>query len=253
MLPYERRQRIYEYIETKGSATVSELSKVLSVSEMTIRRDLKIAERDGAIKKTFGGAVSSFGTGLEPSPNSRRYHHLEEKQQIAQRAIELIDDGDTLIFDCSTTVFELASLIKKKKVNLTIVTCGPYTVLELSRNKQITVISTGGIYSCALGGYIGPETELILNRLNADKLFFSCFGVSIDGLTDPNVLLTSLKRQMFKSAKEIIFLADYSKFGKKGLSFITEIKSVHKLITDKNTPIEYLDAFKEAGVEALIA
>ncbi len=253
MLPYERRQRIFEYIETKGSATVSELSKELSVSEMTIRRDLKIAERDGAIKKTFGGAVSSFGTGLEPSPNSRRHHHLEEKQQIAQRAIELIDDGDTLIFDCSTTVFELASLLKKKKVNLTVITCGPYTVLELSRNKQISVISTGGIFNSALGGYVGPETELILTRLNADKLFFSCFGVCFEGLTDPNVLLSSLKRQMLKSAREIIFLADYSKFGKKGLSFISEIKSIHKLVTDKNTPIDYLEAFKEAGVEVLIA
>jgi len=253
MLPFERRQRIYEYIETKGSATVSELSKELSVSEMTIRRDLKIAERDGAIKKTFGGAVSSFGTGLEPSPNSRRYHHLEEKQKIASRAIELIDDGDTLIFDCSTTVLELATLLKKKKVNITIVTCGPYTVLELSRNKQLTVICTGGIYSSALGGYIGPETELILTRLNADKLFFSCFGVCFEGLTDPNVLLASLKRQMFKSAREIIFLADYSKFGKRGLSFISEFKSIHKLITNKNTQTEYVNAFKESGVEVLIA
>jgi len=253
MLPIDRRRRIFEYIETKGSATVAELSKELLVSEMTIRRDLKIAERDGAIKRTYGGAVSSFGTGLEPAPNSRRYQHLVEKQKIADRALELIDDGDTLIFDCSTTVLELAARLKKMNVNLTIVTCGPYIILELANNKQLTIISTGGIYSSTLGGYIGPEAEIVLTKLNADKLFFSCFGISLEGLTDPNVLLTSLKRHMFQAAGEIILLADHSKFGKKGLSFISDIKSIHKLVTDRDTPVEFIEAFHEQGVEVLIA
>ena len=111
MIPAERRNKIIDYIENHGAATITGLSQVLGVSEMTIRRDLRYIEAQGVIKRTYGGAVSNEGTGLEPFPNTRKTQQQQEKERIASKALEFINDGDTLIFDCSTTVLALSKKV----------------------------------------------------------------------------------------------------------------------------------------------
>ena len=118
MLIGERRLKVMELLEEKGNVVVSELSNLLSVTEETIRRDLESLEKEGLLKRTYGGAIPINKISLELPFKARKIEHREEKKAIGKVAAGLIEDGDTLMFDASTTVLEVAKQIgAKKKIN----------------------------------------------------------------------------------------------------------------------------------------
>ncbi|MGE5577547.1 MAG: DeoR/GlpR family DNA-binding transcription regulator, partial [Syntrophothermus sp.] len=143
MLSAERRTKILELIRTQGNVEVKRLASELAVSLMTVRRDLEALEEKGLVVWTHGGAVLPGLENTEVPYHTKRFSHAEEKRRIARKALEMIDDGDTLILDSGSTTLEIARLIRWKK-GLTVITTDLKIALELGNQPGIRVFCTGG-------------------------------------------------------------------------------------------------------------
>src|ERR687886_3030570 len=138
-----RRDQILAYLSVRDRTPVSELSQMLGVSEVTVRKDLDLLEAQGVLTRIHGGAVVSGRGRLELFFATREQQHLEEKRRIARAAAALIQSGQRIFLDASTTALQVARLIKDRE-NLTVVTNGLYTALELNFSPGITTIVVGG-------------------------------------------------------------------------------------------------------------
>jgi len=252
MLIGERRLKIIDLLEEKGSVIVSELSSLLSVTDETIRRDLEGLEKEGLLKRTYGGAIPTNRISLELSFKAREIEHKEEKKVIGKVAAGLIEDGDALMFDASTTALEVAKQIKVKR-RLTVVTSSLAIVMELISKPEITVISTGGIFHSRSFSYIGPLAEKGIRSYHVDKLFLGAKGITIEGVTDSYEAEAQLKKTMLESAEETILVIDSSKFNKIALVSIAPLRAISKVVTNKGVSSRDKTLLADEGIEVIIA
>lgn len=255
MLPAQRRQRILEDIETQGAGTIAELSQKYDVSEMTIRRDLKVLEEEEKVKRTHGGAIRWRTSVVEPRYAAKQELHAPQKACIARYvADQLVDNGDIIILEGGTTVTAMARYLTAKQ-DLTIVTHGLYTTNELQHLlPHTTVICTGGILRDVSFTFVGPVTERFFREFHANKLFLSATGLTLEaGFTDPSMLETQVKKAMIDAADQVIMLLDSSKFGVKSLTRVLHADGTDLLITDEGVTEPTVQALQELGVDVRIA
>ncbi|WP_406677389.1 DeoR/GlpR family DNA-binding transcription regulator [Moorella sp. ACPs] len=255
MFASERKQKIIEILEQTPAVRVAELSELFQVSEVTIRRDLQELEAAGLLKRTHGGAVSMTTASFEPTLTEKEEEHLEEKKAIARAALDLIADGDTLLLDAGSTTLQLARLLKaNKKQALTVVTNALNVAWELAFVESIDLILTGGHLRHRTLSSVGPIADNTLLGLYVDKVFLATNSLDVErGLTTPNIYEAQIKQKMVKAGREVIVLADHSKFGRISLGFVCPITAIHRLITDPGAPQEDLARLKERGVEVIVA
>ncbi|MCM3671888.1 DeoR/GlpR family DNA-binding transcription regulator [Mesobacillus maritimus] len=235
MLVAERQRKIVELVNEKLSIRVSELSKIFSVTEETIRRDLEKLEKENLLMRSHGGAVSLEKDQSETSYLEREITNASEKKAIALEAISLIEPGDQIVLDASTTAWYMAKELPD--MPLTVLTNSIKVAIELSRKEQIRVISTGGTLLSQSLSYVGPLAERSLSMYHVNKAFLSCKGVHLDkGLSDFNELQALLKKQMMEISDETVLMVDSSKFGTRSFSQIAPLASIDAVITDS-----YLD------------
>lgn len=254
MLPAQRRQQILEDIETQGVGTIAEFSKKYGVSEMTIRRDLKILEEQGHVERTHGGAVRRRASVIEPRYAAKQVLHKSLKERIARYAAEkLVGDDDIIILEGGTTVTTMARYLTAKQ-NLTIVTHGLYTTNELQPLlPRATIICTGGILRDVSFTFVGPVTERFFHEFHANKVFLSATGLTFEaGFTDPSMLETQVKKAMISSADQIIMLLDSSKFGVKSLTTVLPADGADLLVTDEGAPESMVRALRDLGTDVCI-
>ncbi|WP_282199777.1 DeoR/GlpR family DNA-binding transcription regulator [Collibacillus ludicampi] len=245
----ERKMMILKYIQQHSRASVQELSRVLNVSESTVRRDLKELEDEKMLHRTHGGAVSLQGVNFEPTFMEKGVKYQREKVAIAKKAAELIDDGDTILLDSGTTTFHLLSELHRFS-ELTIVTNCPLFVEYIQDRPTIELIVVGGIYRRGTAALVGPITEQLIRSVKVDKAFIGMNGIDLhDGLTTPNIMEASTKRQMIKSAKQVILLTDHSKVGKVSFAKVAEISDIDICVIDNGVPLEFVKGLEEQGVE----
>ena len=250
MLAEERRQQILKILNNKGSVHVNEVSKILNVTEETIRRDLDTLNEKRLLKRTHGGAISIEDNKSELSFNVRKEKNIEEKITIAKKAASLINNGDTIFLDASTSSMYLADELKEF-TDLTIVTNSVRIILELAENP-INIIATGGILRANSLSYVGPLTNEAIKKYYADKFFTSCKGISIKhGATDSNEMEIEIKKLMSKQSQKLIVLADYSKFNKVGLSQFANFNDIDIIITDDNIDKSLKKEFESDGKEII--
>jgi DeoR family fructose operon transcriptional repressor len=252
MLIGERRLKIIDLLEEKGNVIVSELSSLLSVTEETIRRDLEGLEREGLLKRTYGGAIPTNRISLELSFKAREIEHRQEKKAIGKVAAGLIEDGDALMFDASTTALEVVKQIGARK-RLTVISSSLAVVLELIGKSEITVVSTGGVFHSRSLSYVGPLAEKGVRNYHVDKLFLGVKGITIDGITDSYEAEAQLKKTMIESAKEAILVIDSSKFNNIALVNIAPLEVISKIVTDKGISFEDKKLLSERSIEVIIA
>jgi len=248
----ERRLKIIDLLEEKGNVVVSELSNLLSVTEETIRRDLEGLENEGLLKRTYGGAIPTNKISLELSFKAREIEHKEEKKVIGKVAAGLIEDGDALMFDASTTALEVAKQIGIKK-RLTVITNALAVVLQLIDKPEITLISTGGVFHSRSLSYVGPLAEKGIRNYHVDKVFLGVKGISIDGVTDSYEAEAQLKKAMIESARETILVVDSSKFNKIALVNIAPLKAISKVITDSGISSQDKKLLIDQGIKVIVA
>ena len=235
MIQFERQQKIVDYLTHTPIAKVGELAKHLYTSEASIRRDIATLEAEGIVTKVYGGVIlSQYQNEVQPA-EIRKSSNSEAKNQIARKAVELIHDGDTIIFDNSSTVSGLCKYIKKCK-NLKIITNNLHICNEL-RDTDINVYCTGGEYFKKRDCFLGPYAEDFLKTIHADSLFFSCKGLSEEGfLTDVSESEISMRKLMMQHADKAYFLCDSTKFGKTYTFGLCRAEDVTEIICDKELP-----------------
>ncbi|MCX7841567.1 MAG: DeoR/GlpR family DNA-binding transcription regulator [Clostridia bacterium] len=248
MFAVERRNRIISLLNEKKSILVQETASLFGVTEETIRRDLKELELQGLLTRTHGGAVAIDDLKSEYPVEIRQGINIEGKNVIAREAAKLVNDGETIMIDASTSSLFLARHLKDKK-NLTVITNAEKVVLELSECEDITIICTGGILRQRSMSYVGRAAEKALANYIADKVFFSCKGLLPNkGLMDSNEQESEIKKTMINCSQKVIFLCDHTKFGKVGYETTVSLDDVDIIVTDSPLPAEWSTAIKEKGV-----
>lgn len=246
----ERKQKILEYITQKPQITVAELSEVFGVSAVTIRKDLNELSKRGEIKRTYGGAIGIGLSQKEEGEDEKESVNMERKCEIAEKAIQFIEEGNSLIIDAGSTTQELAKLIVERKIRgLTIIT-NAFNIADVFReNADYEVVFTGGQYRKRILSCVGPYTNRILDSINADKLFMGGNGISLaKGVTTPNVLEAEVKQSMMRNSREHYLLADSSKFGKILLSKVVDLNEIDCLVTDSMADEEIVENIRKLGV-----
>jgi DeoR/GlpR family transcriptional regulator of sugar metabolism len=251
MLSAERKIKIAEIINRDGGIRTSELSELFNVSEMTVLRDLATLEKQGILTRVYGGAVSARNLSRETPSIVREKIRITEKNKIASLAAQLIQDGDNIFLDGSTTAHALAKRLDSF-TGLKVVSMGLDILNELSEKEGVEVISPGGVLDRVTMNFLGRNTEDFLKDLNTDKAFISTNGVSIKaGLTEPNPRQAFVKRLMLENSQQKILLIDSSKFDEVALNRICSLEEMDIIITDNKPGDTYYRFFKDNDIKIL--
>jgi DeoR/GlpR family transcriptional regulator of sugar metabolism len=246
MTPFERQQQILSLLKEKAGIKIPEIAGYLGVSQGTIRNDLDVLEKSGQISRVRGGAVVHDERQFLPSSfAARSLINGVQKQNIARLASTLVEDGDSILLDASTTVFAMVPYLKNYQ-NLTIVTNGISIGYTLAQNPSHTVILLGGVIRPVSSSVAGHLSGQMLDILHVKTAFVSCSGISVDaGLTEVDIHEVDIKRKMVRCAERVIALIDSSKFGKLDLSSFASLDQISHLFTDREVPAEFDARFKQ--------
>ena len=251
MLAIERRSEIMSLLEQNQSVLVSELSKQYNVTEETIRRDLEKLEKDGFAEKTYGGAVLRQTVNLDMPFRVRERTNKEGKFAIAQKAAALIEDGDTIMLDSSSTALAIARQLKHRR-HITIITNSIEVLIELSAAPDLTVISTGGTLRGHSLSLVGRNAERMLRNFNVDKAFISCKGIDPDkGITESNEMEVEIKRAMRSAAKTTYIAVDHTKFDKVSFVKLADLADIGGIITDFTPDEAWQETFRTNNIDFL--
>lgn len=251
LVPEERRRRIAERIQQTGSVTVAVLESEFAISPMTARRDLAVLEQEGRVRRTHGGAVLPGFAGHEDSFQHRLEEAAGAKERLARAAVALLEPGETVFIDSSTTAYYAARRILAERLRVTILT-NSVPVMELFTHTDVPsleLVGMGGSLRKVSLSFVGPHAVRTIESHFADKVFLSVKGVTPDGyLTDPDALEAEVKRCMIQRSEERILLVDGSKFEQRGLSAIAHVSDLH-LVLAADTPPARLGVVTGAGVD----
>lgn len=228
----KRKLHIRESIKNSGTVSVGELADELSVSEMTIRRDLSELENEGFLKRTHGGAVREVSRSYEPPFTARQSISSEAKQQIAKRAVNYLEEGDTIAVDSGTTALEFAKQLQNFR-NLTIVTPSIHIAAMFLSHPGVETILAGGLVRKTEGSLVGEITRRTFENLYFDKFFLSAAALSIEaGYTEYILEDAEIKNLIISHSKKTIALMDSSKLGRTAFSQVCGLAEADILITE---------------------
>ncbi len=253
MFVEERKIKILEHVEERRKATVAELCDAFHVSSATIRNDLRDLERAGLLIRTHGGAMVKSKTGLEPDMNQRRVQNLDAKRRIAQAAVSLVEDGDTVVLDTGTTVLELARLLVGKR-DVTVVTNDLAIALLLEDAETIRVIFMGGLvrrkFHCTV--MYGPFGREMLSGLTVDKAFMGLNGFSLEkGATTPDLSHAETKKAMMAIAAKVVLLFDSEKMNRNSFAQFAPLDSIDAIVTESLKDADQ-KALEDVGIEVIV-
>lgn len=228
----ERQEELITLLKKEKSMRVSSIAAKLFTSESTVRRDLTALEKEGLVRRTFGGAVICESENPDEPLVIRNTKNQKAKSEIAYRAAELVRDGMVLFLDGSSTAAHLVSHLARFR-DLTVITNSPATSIALGE-CGIRNFCTGGEFSSPSVSYVGGYAVDFIRDFHADIAFISCRGFSDDGLlTESNVDFVHIKKQMMKNAKRRVFLCDSSKFGRVFSHRLADKSDFDDIITDE--------------------
>lgn len=250
MLSQKRQQRILEIIKSQKSAQVGELSDLLGTSLSTVRRDLREMEEEGLINRVHGGAVL-IDNDYESPILMRASDHAEEKRRIAQAAAQLVLDDETIIITSGTTTEAMLPYLAEKQ-NLTVITNAITIAYKLGQYANIEVIVLGGWLRRSEYSLLGHIAMQALQDLQASKLFHGTYGIDLEyGLTGTFLPEVQTDRAIFESVREMIVLADSSKFNQIGPVRLAPLDIITTLITDTRIAEDHLATLMSKNIEVI--
>ncbi len=250
-----RRRKILHLLSEKGEIFVEDLSKRFKVSEVTIRNDLEQLEQKNVLIRARGGALKlETGVAHEQQVDDKSKINYQEKSRIGKAAAQLIKESEAIIIDSGSTMAELVRNLPLLQ-DLTVITNALNIADELVRKTaaNINIIMPGGYFRKKSISLIGPLAERNLRNLTVDKVFLGVDGFDTrQGIFTPNVEEARLNEIMIEISKEVIVLADSSKFLKRSLALICPVNKIHQVITDANISQEDKRRLEDAGVKVTI-
>ncbi len=247
MLALTRKNQIRELILETKNVTVSELAKQFSVTEETIRRDLKALEESGVLTRTYGGAYIQDGVVNEIKMSLRENILVPNKQRIAKKCAEFIHNGDTITLDASTTAFYICDEIKHMR--LTVLTDSLKIINYFADCDNINLIATGGTLQHNYQSFIGKAARQTVREYFVDKVFVSCRSLDMThGVTDVSEDLAAIRKLLIERANKVFLIADHSKFDKVSFVNICDFDKIDSLIVDEPLRDEWHAFLEEQNV-----
>lgn len=227
-----RHKNIIDFLKLNGESKVIDLSNEFQVTEETIRRDLGRLENEGKLIRKHGGAILQEQSLLtELSFEQRQIQNIKEKTAIAEHALSLINEGETIFMDGSTTTWQMSKIMPDIKI--TVITDSLRVFVNLSNHSNISLISIGGKLWHSTQTLVGPTAINNIKDYFVNKYFFSCQGIDSQwGISDNNNDVASVKSAMIANAEQKILLVDHSKLQQKSLIRFAALDQIDQLITD---------------------
>ena len=252
--PNSRQRRILGLVHERCDARVSELRDIFGVSEVTVRSDLAALASQGLVVRTHGGAaLPDRGLkSLELTFAAREEVNVDLKRRIGQAAAELIESGQSIVLDASTTALEIARSLRRRQSlhDVTVITNGVYTGLELLEVPGLTTILTGGQLRATAVSLTGGLAADLLSKVHASLGFFGAKGVTTSqGLTDVNLQEVEMKAAMAGVCERVVAVLDHSKLGQVGLATFVPLADLALVITDDAADCRLVAELKNVGVE----
>ncbi len=252
MLGVDRRLKILERVAEDQSIQVGELATAFAVSEMTIRRDIQRLERDGFLRRTYGGASAHLTRSLDLAFNARALQKTREKRLIGMTAARLVGDARSLFVGIGTTAEQFARFVPAAP-EVTVVT-GSLPVASLLGTRPLRVVVLGGNVRRDELSCVGPAAAATLERYRFDLAVLGAAGVSaVAGITDLNDDEAAVHRLAADRSARVVVIADGSKVGVVTMAAVVPVGRVSVLVTDPTAPEAELRALRAAGVEVVLA
>lgn len=256
-MKYDRHWKMKQLFLQKKSLTNKELCDAFSISVETVRRDLAFLEKEGVIRRVYGGAILTYDNIMPESMqewNTRVTQHLRQKQQIAAELLHCIPDNSTIALDSGTSILEVAKLLHQKK-NLSILTNSIHIAVELSSNTGHMVYFIGGMIKkneMITAGFLSLDFLEYFSHI--DLAIVSADGFSVaKGISDHSVEMGTLKAAMVEKADRVFAVMDSSKFASTAFYRVCGIDKLNLVATDAGAPAQMLEALRSTGIEVLVA
>jgi DeoR/GlpR family transcriptional regulator of sugar metabolism len=251
MLAIERRNEILTKLSTDGKVLVADLAKEFDVTEETIRRDLEKLDNDGLARKTYGGAVKNENFNIDLPFHVRKQTNVESKKRIAALIGDMINDGDYIMLDSSTTALCVIKSILHKK-NITLITNSIEILIELCNKPEWNILSTGGMLKEGGLSLVGYQAEKMISGFHVDLAICSCKGIDeFNGITDSNERDAEIKKAFFKSANHRLLAVDSSKFDRASFVKVCGINEVDTIVTEEKPSEIWLERLKQNNVKVV--
>ena len=252
LLTAERRERISALLRQRRVVRVTELSQIFDVSEVTIRSDLDAMAGAGQLQRSRGGALAVASPSLFDAFELRAGVNLEAKRRIGRAAADLVRPHDRVILDSGTTVMEMAKCLHDRGP-LTVVTNALNVATEVGVGLDIDVVLAGGSLHRGNICTFGPLAERVLADVMVHKVFLGTYALDPDvGLADLSIEQATIKQAMTRAGRQVILLADSSKWGTEGFAKVLPLSSVHTIVSDTNLPSSARVAMERLGIEVLL-
>lgn len=240
-----REKLILQTLTEQPNVSVTELGKLLAVSDVTVRADLKDLASRGVIVRSHGGAHLAF----HRSVLERQSYRVDEKNRIAKAAADLVNDGDTIMLVAgTTTALVVKYLLGKGHIHL--VTDSTLVLPYVRANPSLQVTMVGGEFRSANESFVGPLALDTIRRFNVKLAFLGTDGFTLEkGLTTHLVEGAEMVKTMAEQAEKRILVVDSSKFGRSGFVSIMPLKKIDLLITDTDFPAAQIPALQELGLQ----
>lgn len=241
----KRHTEILELLAKQKKAEVKDLSDLLGVSQVTIRKDLIALEKQGLIERSHGYASLNESDDL----NNRLAYHYDLKQQIARIAIEDVEDGETIMIESGSCCALVALEIAQTRKDITLITNSAF-IADFVRKENIKIILLGGEYQNESQVSVGPITRKCVEAFFVDKLYIGADGFTqTTGFTNTDYMRAETVKDMAKQAAHVIVVTESEKFEKKGVVNLIGIDQVSLVVTDANIPVDTEKFLKSKAIE----
>ncbi|WP_026537168.1 DeoR/GlpR family DNA-binding transcription regulator [Arthrobacter sp. 9MFCol3.1] len=255
LIPEQRHQEILRLLRREGVLSIRSLTDYMSVSHMTVRRDITALEDLGQVVSVQGGVRLAEWTGQAP-PREREFRaqlELPRKQAIAELAARFVEDDMVVFLDAGTTCQSVVPYLSERK-NLTVVTNDFYVVTSLFAHPHIEAIHTGGAVDPSSASSSGRIAAEAIKGINIDLFFLSTGTWNMSrGVTTPSMDKVEMKLAALEASTSCFLLADSTKFGTVSRFRVAPIDKLDAVITDEQLPQEMQESIRELGVTVHVA
>ncbi len=247
----DRRSSLVAYLKENGKTAVNDLAEIFNTSGATIRSDLRLLEQEGCVVRRYGSAEACFpppAISDDIAMTEKKTLNLDKKVRIARKAVELVNDGDSIILDCGSTTLQMIPELEKV-MSLTLMTNSLDIVNAMADlDSEHTVIMPGGTFRKKSASFHGRLAENAFSHFSFDKLFIGADGFDLVHGCTTYIEAYQVSEAMCQSANQVIVVLDSSKFGRRSPNVVVPIEKIDVVVTDTDLSQRDYDALVEKGI-----
>lgn len=244
MLSNLRRKKIVDRLDENGSVRVKELSRILNVTEATIRQDLEKLEKKGVLQKVHGGAVLNRPKIDLLAFDRRLSENSDKKNRLGKLAADFVKDNDVIFIDCGTTLYSMHNYLKNKK-NLIVISNSLPIIFQLSNHPGIKTVVVGGEVDTDRKAIYGPIAEKNVEEYHASKAFIGSDGVTLKhGLSSDEIKESVITTKMAENSDEVFLVVTSEKIEREAFIKVAPLGIVDHIITNSDVPQQIQDKYR---------